>query len=259
MFRGTRRHALSNPYFSHSKRRIPRTMIIIIDLLIPIFLMGIGYFSPLLAVTTIKISSVTQVPEDLVREAVSAELSRWSRLPWVSTPPIEKKLIDRFNFKTVNIQKKYLHTLVVSVTERTPHAEWRSADRRFLIDQTGSKIRELSVAEEIPSTLPIIFDDSLAETNQDQIITENRLNSILQLPATIEKILNFSPVAFHLASASSSSIKIVTSEGWQIYLDLDQNLASQLNKCVAVLSKVGDKRNKLQYIDVRFLDRVYYK
>ena len=58
-------------------------------------------------------------------------------------------------------------------------------------------------------------------------------------------------------------LDIKTGEGWQIYFntDTDSDITSQLTKLDLLLQKEisAESRQSLQYIDLRFKDRAYYK
>ena len=62
-----------------------------------------------------------------------------------------------------------------------------------------------------------------------------------------------------LEKAKSSTIKIVTSEGWYLLLDFNSDF-SEVFKIIQKLKEgeLHNKTQKLQYIDCRYLPRVYY-
>ena len=58
----------------------------------------------------------------------------------------------------------------------------------------------------------------------------------------------------------AQTIRLRTSEGWSIYLDAAQDLRGQLlNAEVVLRTKVGAQRPQLDYIDVRFGEKVFFK
>ena len=64
-------------------------------------------------------------------------------------------------------------------------------------------------------------------------------------------------------AVSPDRLNVATSENWQIYFDLspDSDITSQLTKLNLLLNGdlSGTARNSLQYIDLRFENRAYYR
>lgn len=54
-------------------------------------------------------------------------------------------------------------------------------------------------------------------------------------------------------------IEVTTNEGWKIYLTLYLDFDQQINNLNLVLKEKLTQRENLEYIDVRFTDRVYFK
>lgn len=77
------------------------------------------------------------------------------------------------------------------------------------------------------------------------------------LSRRIEHLL---PIRFQLGEVYKEDVFIDTNEGWRIFLDTHIDPAKALEDLRLVLEKeVGEQRTRLEYVDLRFKGRVFYK
>ncbi len=108
--------------------------------------------------------------------------------------------------------------------------------------------------------LPIIYCGS------DDIIMgkENLSKRIIDYAAEIFDSINkrkeFAVNYFYLNNFEAGEIEVYTDEGWKILFNMDNSAESQIKKLYITLNeKIKDVREELQYIDLRYPERIYYK
>jgi len=157
------------------------------------------------------------------------------------------------------VEKKFPKTISIAISERTPVAVFcpnQEDTKCFFLDAGGIAFEEtmdtsgLPVLRNIENKEVIIGKQAISLNAMNFFIrTENLLKTGHQI--NIEEALIVSPLRIH----------ITTGEKWQIYLNLAGELDLQMAKLDALLTSEipAEKRLQLQYIDLRFKDKAYYK
>jgi len=162
--------------------------------------------------------------------------------------------------KKVTVSKKFPESLNVLIEERKKIAIFCQNEKCFNIDDTG-----------------IIFENSIYPTENifivrqaknidylnlgTNVISENLIKTITEIEKSLKN--NFQINLIEALIINSIRMDIKTEEGWQIYFDTteDSNINLQLTKLNLLLKDeiTPDIRQNLEYIDLRFKDRAYYK
>ncbi len=157
----------------------------------------------------------------------------------------------------VQVQKRFPHSLEVTVTERLPAARYCQEESCWALDGKG-----------------IIFTDSADRggfiVRQDITLEGLADGATVLEPLTVQGMLEISS-RLESAGVQVSAmllqnpyrLNVATTEGWQIYFDLNphENASFQLEKAVLLLNGelTAEKRGGLEYVDLRFKDRAFFK
>ncbi len=116
-------------------------------------------------------------------------------------------------------------------------------------------------AGEHEALFPVIHDVSgLSARVQDQVLDEKTVQFIVDVSLKFpEKFPNIPIKYFATLEPMSSRVQAVAEEGWEIYFEAEKDLDAQLNNLSLVLKQKIKDTKKLQYIDLRFDERIYYK
>jgi len=123
----------------------------------------------------------------------------------------------------------------------------------FLLNKNGSIIKNIGEGEVILSGLPIIYDKTKGGERSFPFLsifdffkkTSGADFKILRVEISEEKkVLEY---------------QAITTEGWKIYFEPKVGLREQVNNLFLVLREKFSDRTKLEYIDLRFGNRVFYK
>lgn len=176
----------------------------------------------------------------------------------------EEVLSDFSDIETASIKKILPQTIHVQVSERQPTGIYcleNSAEQPcFFIDRNGIVFKE-----SLDRTDELIFIKKLPAPNSIDIgslsVDSHIMNAISDIKINLKN--NFNIGVKEALIANPIRLNITTSEGWEIYFDIDYNsdINSQLTKLnLLINTNINfEARKALEYIDLRFQDRVFYK
>ncbi|OGZ87434.1 MAG: hypothetical protein A2561_04170 [Candidatus Staskawiczbacteria bacterium RIFOXYD1_FULL_32_13] len=161
------------------------------------------------------------------------------------------------------MKKKLFQTLNINVKEREAIVIFcnkveQSLENCYFVDKEGIAFEEL---KDLQNDYIIITKETMDEkvSLKDQVIRKDVIDAILKTQKTLKD--NYGVDVKEVLIQNQSRLDIKTSEKWQIYLTTDFNLDMQITKLNLLLKEeiTEEVRKKLQYIDLRFKDRAYYK
>jgi len=198
--------------------------------------------------------------------------------------------------ENVSVHRNIMRGLEISLTGRQSAAIWCQAQKIAPVASTSPAVASLLVTENIGTTSPeeiaswqlpevkkcffvdkdsFVFSEApeisgtILPTFYDQTEREINLGSIASASSTIEfadfiqKTMKESGVGFQgflISNINNPDIIALTSEGWQIYFDLNRSAQAPLKVLDTLLKgDLAEKRASLKYIDLRTANRVYYK
>lgn len=212
---------------------------------------------------------------------------RYSNIFIFNKNGFKKEFSSRFTFQNINIRKYYPHKIIIDFEEKKEKLAIYNKNKIYLVAEDGTIIREkggvgnIIIATSTPASFdinniladaktkelpdyPIFYDayNELAETAAGTIYPATK---ILQITSVfIENMRIRSNIGVKLAgfqkNNGSPKIIIYTDNNWKIYLNNIDDGLKQFYKFYAILNdKIKDSGKALEYIDLRFGDRVYIK
>jgi hypothetical protein len=211
-----------------------------------------------------------------------------------SKKELTEKINDKYVLDDLRINKDLPGSLKIEIKEKISLVIWVSNNRYYNLDSNGIAISEIlnlnkskstknkTQEETAPepeffdikplnsgelidnreiSSFPLIFDETNNEVVLGQsVISSDMISIILNLNKKIPEKINISVNSFKIPELGSREVKIVTNEKWEIYFDTNKDIEMQLNNLKLTLDeKIKGNRSSLQYIDLRFGNRVYYQ
>jgi len=270
-----RKHVKNKINKSRPKKSIFKMAIFWWSLLVLIVIaVGIYFFLffPNFQIQNISINGVETINSQDIQNIISnnvnkklLELGNWN-LPSKSifltnTQDIQNKIASLYpNIKTITVTKKFPQDLDVSIQERQLFATFSQNNKYFYIDDSGI------IFEEIPNVAEntFIVRQSL-NTNDiwlgESVVQENVMKTISEIAKNLKD--NFQINLTEALISTPIRLDVKTGENWQIYFDITENsdISLQLTKLNLLLKDeiTPEARQKLEYIDLRFKDRAYYK
>ena len=171
----------------------------------------------------------------------------------------------------ISVQKVWPNKLLLSFKKRIPRlriitineSEDKETDIKisqhdYLVDDKGF------VVDDTPQDLgdePVVYLDLFGDKNfkgGETILGEGTVNNLIKLYNIFTNTNTGLSVAyFRLIQQEMSAVKVYTDQGYYIYFSFDYPLQKQINHLILSLNKIGEQRNKLEYLDLRIEDRAY--
>jgi cell division septal protein FtsQ len=246
------------------------------------FVIGVGIylwlFFPYFQVENIKLFGNEKVSSEEIKNVAYQEIYKnfLGVLGWnlssksiflVNPEIIQNKILDKFVLiGTAQVDKIFPQTINVKIEERKPFAIFCKQNNQdcFFIDSNGVIFQQVqNISQDVLQNMAVIRQ---TPENRDVFVGENVIGkNIVDAISQIKKSLkeNFQINLTEAFVSNPLRLDIKTSENWQIYLSLDDiaDISSQVAKLNSLLLQeiTPDARKNLQYIDLRFKDRAYYK
>lgn len=272
----------SNPYFPKDKpRHRVRKWVLCISVVVIALVFILRWDR--LTISAITVSGNEFTESFRIENAISEQLDsrRWLLFPqrnalFFSEGAAKRNLQKQFQFESVRINVRDFSNVTINVTERKPVAAVITNGVRYHIDGRGVVIREFSGVPVITETtengtnvirtgqdsllVPEIIDRGNDDaTIGEQLIPELTATFIVNVNSELKDRADFEVVRYILGEAKDTEVTMVTSEGWEVRLN---SLEKPITQTEAVLTVLRDKvadRNKLEYIDVRYGDKIFYQ
>lgn len=220
-------------------------------------------FSSFFQIKEIKISGNEKVSTEEIKNLIEEKIDQRILFPssksifLVDFDLIKNTLLEKFpQIAKINLKRKFPDVLTAEIKEREAIGIFNQPENYFLIDKEGV-IFELAVLE----------SEEYFEIKKLNLTTELKLGDravekeIISQILDIEKKLREIGIKIEeFTTFSEERLNAKTIEGWQIYFDSKGDLDWQIMELRLVLEKEIplEKRNNLEYIDLRF-SKVYYK
>ena len=225
------------------------------------------FFLPLWKIKKIEASGTEKVsPEELVN-ASEQYLNGFypGRIPknnyfLLSEEKLAEYLKNTFpGLKEILVTKKFPTDLVIKAKERQKTIVYCGQEKCFYLDEDGIAFEP---APEIYGGLNVVLKDNSGREAQigNKMIGSDLISFALEARKVILSDLNMSLVNFEIINYPTADVNAVMPEGWKILLDSKLSSKEQINALKKVLDdKIKDQRSRLEYIDARIGNRVYYK
>lgn len=108
----------------------------------------------------------------------------------------------------------------------------------------------------------VLIDDKDEDLDlREKALSPALIQAAIDLPGLISaKFGGSAALRLHIDGKASSTVRAQTGEGWSLYLDAGKPLAEQVENADLVMrTKVGGDRHRLDYIDVRFGEKIFFK
>ncbi len=261
---GRTQKLVRNYYQQQSTNKTNRLKQIIFVIFLVLVLQAIFQIK-LFRLTKIEINNNQELQVDEVKNFVQTQLDR-SRLIMfknnnyflVKISRLEKDLIANFNLDGVEITKNFPHTIKISLQEKISQFIWQKDDTLYLISAKGVLNRQIEALNE---KYLILQDLRAQKPESEQILNDNELNLINKIgDAWTANFNDDNKLTRIYLSDDLSQLNVQVKAGYVIKLDATKDINEQLNNLKKVLAEnIITDPNSVEYIDLRFGDRIFFK
>ena len=265
-------------FFEKKEKKAPNPVFskIIFRFVLLIFLGTVIYilfFSPFLEIKKISLEGISELNYDDVygkinELLVKKEFGFISMNNFILLPSDKIKSELENNFKKISevkIEKIFPDSIKIEITERKALLMWCSGGPCYIIDENGYAFAGVDFeSEEIKQNnlLSIVDDSGKSVTIGDKILTSDYIGFVISLKDELDretgiKITNEYETGFRTAEEA----RVKTEDGWGIFFSTNMPMSVSIQTLKTFLEKeMKDKDiSKLEYIDLRAENRVYYK
>ena len=237
------------------------------------------FMSDLFIVSDIQVSGVQRLDEmDVKREVFDVLDQRRGWKPWparhswfINVPDLQNELKARLFAQSVVVDNSYQHILRLKIEERANRLIYHSHQQYLWVDLQGLVTAELNADERkqvqariLGQRIPSPYDPPVIHCDLEELMTIGyRVAETNTVKSWIEKASSIMAAGISyreidMESASSSLAAIVSPEGYNVLIDLDQDLDTQM-KTYKAFKRAESNIKVSEYLDVRVPGRVYVK
>ena len=230
------------------------------------------FFSGWFTIKGIEVSGNNELAQEDIRSLAENHINQnylfgliqpYSNILFAGSEVIEHSLKDRYPLiETANVNKNLLNkNLYIELREREGIGVYckYNTETCFYFDRNNVLFKE---APRFSGQLFLVIEDS---RNRDFKLGHSfddaeLLDKIFEAKRILDELRPVEYDNFFLPE-NSFDFWIKTKEGWNIYLDKDTDIPSQLVALKKFMEEklTSDRRQTLKYIDLRINNRIYYK
>lgn len=275
-----------NPYYSPKKKGsvfFKNKQLMAVFFVIFIFgLVGLSRIS-VFKIENIKISGTDFISEAEINQIASDQINKsrflifpQSNIVFFSKNQLKKAILEKYYLNHLTINKDYWHQITIEIEEKPIKLIYSANQKKYFIDENGTIINEYgpgkSDKKEVINGLEIVRPNSQAQNllvvndknNQDiqigfQVLGKDDVNFILSLDKILKDEADFKINDYSLPEGNKNDLMVLTNQGWEIRFNMKDSYQSQTRLLFLILKDKVKDRATLDYIDLRFGDKIYYQ
>ncbi len=276
------RKAFRNPFFPQIKTKGRKVFLFVF--LAVVFFVGLIFLnSSLFAITKIEVRGNQTVDTAEIKNIILKQLEEnrffvfsQKGLIFFSKAAAKEALSKEYFFDQLKIRKRPFHSLIIEISEKESAVILLTNNFRYYLDENGVALREVknddlliektqTGTEVVRQNISIpgfiaVYDKSNAPVIIGQeAVPKPTANFIFSLNETLQERADFQIAYYTMDKTTSEQLNLTTVEGWQVYFKTTDNLESQVSRLFTTLNQKAGERQQLQYIDLRFGEKVFYK
>ena len=168
----------------------------------------------------------------------------------------QSRLGDVTGVKSFKIIRRFPDSIYIEIVEKSPIFVWQILDHKYLVDENGYAWANY---EDKYASLPLVIDTKNVPVQVGtQIVPSTFVAFARDIFGNFEGTTG-SKVAKAEILDIVSDLKITSAAGWYVYFDTSRTAKNELTSLVRVLEEVRNKGKRLEYVDLRIDNRIFYK
>lgn len=231
------------------------------------------FFSLYLSINSIEVNGTEKVDPEKIKNALEEKISGKflgvipkNNLLAISKNGTKKYLLSKFNrLESVEIKKIFPEKMIVYVKEKEFKLIFSTGENKYLIDENGSAWPrndfELDNTE-AESLITLTDESGKAISDVETALNTDFIKYMLNIREGVQNEAGIEISGnFYSPRLISGDLNVETKEGWKIYFNREISIAKSIGILKSVLKDKIKKEDiqKLEYLDLRINNKVYYK
>jgi len=274
-----------NPYFPKSqKAKATRHFKIYVFILIILVVVGLYFLNSYdkFKISKIEIRGNERISQQEIKNLVLEQLEQrrclffsQSSIFFFKKKALAQELGQQYFLDEIKIKKKHFNTLEVEIKEKISAVIWVSNEDKYFLDLQGVAIRKMTgdeiviapgggdldiVRSEISSGgYPVVYDqDNKLVVIGQMVADQAMIDFVVNLTEELAEGADFD-ISHYNFNQITEEIILITQEGWEARFKISNSAQQQADSLLSVLYQKVKNRSSLEYIDLRFGDKVFWK
>jgi hypothetical protein len=227
---------------------------------------GVILFSPILKIVSVNFEGATGIADERLDGFVSefknsqkAFIFSADNILFFNINEFKQEFQESFpRLEVLNLNVNWFKRLVkVNFRERTPLFIWcdKMGEECFYVDQAGIAYERSPIT--VGNLILKVFAGDGAVLGE-MVRGDNFFERLAELVSKLGQYLAISPTSVFI---EDSNVVLEVAGGWQLLLNIDFEVENSLNVTQGLFEQeiLENRRQDLDYVDLRFPDRAYYK
>lgn len=227
-------------------------------------------YSPIFTIKNVVLNNVGFKPTEerlaqIIKEYMTTRL--WGVLPQsnlilFSSGKASDLLAREFFIEDVKFSRHWPNVLKIHITNNVIVSLLKTDNGYFLVDRRGVLVQQLSDDPDNDNSLPILIEKDKPNRNLGDEVANGELIDFIDnlYDAWQDKLPELLPENIILDQTAYPTLQVNMPEGWYVNVTGESAASDQVESLRRLLNeRIKDDRIKLQYIDVRFGNRLYFK
>jgi cell division protein FtsQ len=167
---------------------------------------------------------------------------------WVDPVAVATRVETLPNVRSARVKVRLPARVIVTVEERTPVILWQTGEANWWVDAEGVIFPPRA---DLSDALKII------DTDAERVSPGEELDpSIIETAQSLRRLLPELPVMNY---SRATGVSFTTGEGWPVYLGDGRDMDAKLTILVNLRKDLMTRGVTPEFIDVRFVERPFYK
>ncbi len=250
-------------YYRQSRAKRYKKVIISIWLILFLFLVQSIFQARIFKVDKIRLINNKDLTQEEVSSALTDSLAKTRWLIFkndnyflLKTKPLEELLVNDYNLDEAKVDKKFPDTLKITVKEKASYFMWQKNNTLYLLDAKGFLNRQI----EAPDPKYLLLEDRREwQPSSDEIFSREEVDKINQIYLKWPELIADRLILNKIVINNDWTLDLYTNLGFYVKMDAKEDMVVQIENLARVLKAGTISGGDINYIDVRFGDKVYFK
>lgn len=257
-----------------ARRRRARLLYIVLAILaIAALVYGVHWLSylPRLNIASVEVAGAQSIPSELIVQYADSVLhdgsyhfiSR-SNIFFYPKSVLARDIVADFpgiHTAVVSRNGLFSQTMTIRIAERQPFAKWCEGAQCYVLDDSGYMYAALDPLASTALPNPYVFSGALSTSTNPvgQTFIPGHMPGVIVLLTILQQQTGLSPYAISISDEHDFTITFT--EGFDLKVSFGEDAATVARNLKLVLASESllGKESDIEYVDLRFGDRVFYK